>query len=199
MDTISDVVLHLNYTAQEGGDVLRKAANEIAQRYLPGNGIRIFDFKRELPDAWHSLQHTPAICEGNKSPKELGLRLSRNMFPFIPGPHRRDLMIHRLELLFEAEEAEPGAHKVVEFLIGHRVGHNHDRPHHDDKCGCEVRNIYCVTSTECPGLYHGVLDIHLGPLSENEYQDLGTFRFPPDAGEITGAFLFCGYNVKRVE
>src|SRR5262249_11573894 len=33
MDALSDVILHVNYTAREGGEVLRRAASEIAQAY----------------------------------------------------------------------------------------------------------------------------------------------------------------------
>ena len=38
MDTLSDVVLNLNYTAREGGDVLRRAANEVAQCHVATAG-----------------------------------------------------------------------------------------------------------------------------------------------------------------
>ena len=51
VDTLSDVVLHLNCTAREGGEVLREVANEVAQRHLPGNDVRFFDVRHEFPDA----------------------------------------------------------------------------------------------------------------------------------------------------
>lgn len=54
VETLTDVILHLNYTAREGGDVLRQAANELAQRHLPGAGLRFFDMRHEFPDTWHS-------------------------------------------------------------------------------------------------------------------------------------------------
>jgi len=40
--------MHLNYTAREGGEVLRRAANEVAQKYLPGAGVRFFDIKKRI-------------------------------------------------------------------------------------------------------------------------------------------------------
>ena len=36
LNTLSDVVIQLNYTAREGGEALRRAANEVAQKHLPG-------------------------------------------------------------------------------------------------------------------------------------------------------------------
>lgn len=185
VDTLSDVILHLNYTAREGGERLRRAANEIAQEHLPGAGIRFFDVRHELPDAWQLFQHCPA---DPSVPPQLGLRLSRNMFPFLPG--RRDVWINRLELFFEATGAEPSVQRLVEFLVGHRIGHTHG-----ERCDCEARDIYCIASAQWPGLYHGVLDVNLGPLGQNGYRDLGTFIFPPDVGEVARVFLFCSYHV----
>jgi hypothetical protein len=185
--TITDVILHLNYTAREGGEVLRHAANESAQHHLPGDGLQFFDFRHDLSEAWHRFQSMPT-SEGAR--KLLGLRLSRNMFPFLPG--HRELRINRLGLLFEAPEAEPSHHLRVEFLPGHRIVRaREDRD--DDK----VYAIDCIASADWPGLYHGVLDIQLGPLQHNADHDLGAFRFPCDSGVISNAFLFCGYEVNH--
>jgi hypothetical protein len=184
--TITDVILHLNYTTREGGEVLRRAANETAQRHLPGDGLQFFDFKHDLPEAWHRFQNVPT---GEGARRLLGLRLSRNMFPFLPG--HRELRINRLELLFEAPEAEPSHHLLVEFLPGQRIGHRKEDRDDDDK----VYAIDCIASADWPGLYHGVLDIQSGPLHHNADHDLGAFRFPRDSGVVSNAFLFCGYEV----
>lgn len=194
MDTLSDVILHLNYAAREGGEVLRRAANEIAQKYLPGNGIRFFDLKHELPEAWHQFQqsysdHTPG--REKLLPPQFCLRLTRTMFPFIPPGRCNGLRIPRMEIFFEAKEAQPSAHRDVEFLIGHRIGHHTN----EYSCNCEIRNIECVASAEWPETYHGVLeDVSLGPLSDNSYRELGTFRFPTEIGKVSRIFLFCAYN-----
>jgi hypothetical protein len=112
VDTLSDVVLHLNYTAREGGEVLRAVANDLAQRHLPGSGVRFFDFRHELPDAWHRF-HQPH--PDGQSKRQLDVRLSRDMFPFSPG--RSIVRIERLDLFFQAPGAEPSTHHEVEFLI----------------------------------------------------------------------------------
>jgi hypothetical protein len=165
--------------------VLRRAANEVAQQNLPGAGLRLFDLEHDLPDAWHRFQ---GQATAGQSIRELSLRLGRNMFAFLPG--RRDLSIHRLALLFEAPGAEPSTHRRVEFLIGKDGGQQkkHKRDH-------EMVYINCIASAEWPGLYHGVLDIELGPLAQSGHADLGTLRFPADIGQVSRAFLVCGYDV----
>jgi hypothetical protein len=78
IDSVTDVILHLNYTAREGGELLRRVANEIAHCHLPGAGVRYFDIKHEFPDAWHRFQ---GCFQREEAPKHLGIRLSRDMFP----------------------------------------------------------------------------------------------------------------------
>jgi len=185
IDSVTDLILHLNYTAREGGEVLRRVANEVAQRHLPGAGVRYFDIRHEFPDAWHRFQGS---FHREEAPKHLGIRLSRDMFPFIPG--HRELWVNRLDIFFEAPEAEPGQHKVVKFLVGHRDGQRHE-----DRDDREVHEITCVASEEWPDFYHGVLDIRLGPLAQRADHDLGMFKFPPDMGMVSRAFLLCGYDV----
>lgn len=182
LDTLSDFVIHLNYTAREGGDVLRQAANAVAQHHLPGDGVRLFDARRDLPDAWHVF-HSPSAG----SAPEFSLRLGRDMFPFVTG--RRDLRLHRLALLVESASAQPGSSIEVQFTAPQRpLGRT------GSEIACERRTVRCVASSECPALYHGVLDADLGPLSARGPQEIGTFRFPspPDDGERL--FLLCSYR-----
>jgi hypothetical protein len=93
-----------------------------------------------------------------------------------------------MHLLFEASGAEPSAHHPVEFLAGHHAGHR-------DRCGCSAQRFECVASADWPGLYHGVLDVELGPLAGDGGQDLGMFRFAFAATKIARAFLLCVYEV----
>lgn len=185
MATLSDVILHLNFMAREGGENLRKTANDCAQQNLPGAGVRFFDVKREFPDIWHSFagatSHVPAA-------KQLGIRLNRDMFPYLTGNKR--IGVKRLEILFEAPGADPSANHIVEFLVGQRIGQIKE-----EKCDCDVHSIACVADAKWPGLFHGVLEIDFEALSKFGYQDLGVFRFAMDVGEITNTYLFCGYNI----
>ncbi len=186
VDTLSDVVLHLNYTAREGGDVLRRAANEIAQQYLPGAGLRFFDVRYEFPEIWQ--QRFQSCPDGGHSPQQLALRLGRDMFPFVRCYH--DLSIVRIELLFEAGGAIPSAHQVIKFLKNDGHAYLKKKWHE-----CNMIEIDCVASAEWPCLYHGVLDVTLGPLCGSETLELGRFTFPPDIGDLAHIYLICAYEV----
>jgi Tc toxin complex TcA C-terminal TcB-binding domain len=42
-ETLSDLILHLNFMAREGGENLCKAAHDCAQQNLLGAGVRFFE------------------------------------------------------------------------------------------------------------------------------------------------------------
>lgn len=184
METLSDVIMHLNFMAREGGEKLRRVANECAQQNLPGAGVRFFDVKREFPDAWHSF----FVAKSNiTATKQLGVRLSRDMFPYLTGNKR--IGVQHLEILFEASGADPSAHHIVEFHVGQGIGQISK-----EKCDCGVHSIACVADANWPGLFHGVLEVDFEAFSISGYQDLGMFRFPIDIGDITDVYLFCWYR-----
>jgi len=185
MDTLTDVVFHLNYTAREGGQVLREAARDAAERHLPDAGHRVFDVRQELPDAWQRF--CAQRIEHGKH-RQLELRLGRDMFMFLPG--HRDVSITRLEVLFEAPDAEPGEHREVELVIGHRHGCKHAEREH-------VREFQCVASAEWPGRYRGVVDLHVGPLSWRELECVGSLRFHPSHGTIRDLYVVCSYETSE--
>lgn len=181
-DTLSDVVLHLNYTAREGGDLLRNAANGIAQSHLSGDGLQYFNVRHDFPDAWQFFQGSHDDKNGRRN---LNLRLNRSMFPYHSG--HKTLKIEHLEVFFETRKVEPGSHHTVEFI-------RNDNDSGDERSDEPKHNIDCVGSIEWPDLYHGVLDSNLGSLTENECHDLGTFIFPSGIKEIFDVFLFCKYS-----
>ena len=190
MDTLSDLVLHLNYTAREGGDNLREAANECARRHLPGAGLRFFDVRRELTDAWQLFTMNASEREHREDclpPRKLGLRLTRNMFPFLPGG--RKIAVNGLEILFEAPCADPSAHHVLEFMVGKR----HEEVK-EGRCDCEVRTVVCIADERWPGLFHGVLELDPMELEGRRCADLGVFRFPEHIRDTRDIYLFCHYH-----
>jgi hypothetical protein len=71
ISTVSDVVLHVRYTARDGG-------SDLAQVVPPPNwnGARLFSAKTEFPDAWYAF-----LNPASGSPT-LTLPLQRNMLPF---------------------------------------------------------------------------------------------------------------------
>jgi hypothetical protein len=186
-DSLSDVVLHLNYTSREGGDVLRAAANELAQARLPGAGVRFFNVRNEMPDAWARFQ------AGQPDPtaaRDLDVRLSRQMFPFLQG--RKPIAVRRLELLFEAPGADPAAHHPVLYL-----GPEHAEHGGNARCGCHAWTVECAASAEWPGLFHGVVpDAAFVDATRVPAQPhiAGTVHFPSQL-PISNAYLFCGYAI----
>ena len=186
MESLSDLVLDLNFTAQEGGENLRKAANQCAQQHLLDAGVHFFDVKREFPEAWHLLAGEK---HSRSSRRELSVRLSRDMFPYLAV--NRKIRVSRLEILFEARGADPSAHHIVELLVKER-----DCESREEERDCEVRSIACIADAKWPGLFHGVLEFDFGILY-GSLQELGVLRFPRDIGEIKNIYLFCGYQRLR--
>lgn len=82
VDTLSDVVLHLRYTARDGGAALRTAAleaeAEAAADVESSPLLRLFSARHELGPAWHRFRHPAA-----DAPEQvLVLDFSRDRFPF---------------------------------------------------------------------------------------------------------------------
>ncbi|MFO8091155.1 MAG: neuraminidase-like domain-containing protein [Desulfatiglandaceae bacterium] len=81
--TISDVILHIRYTAREGGSILRDAAmgslrNAIKDSIAAGM-VRLFSIRHEFPTKWAKFQgQTPA----DGGPFELTINLKEEHYPF---------------------------------------------------------------------------------------------------------------------
>ncbi|WP_344927701.1 neuraminidase-like domain-containing protein [Streptosporangium carneum] len=186
LGSVSDVLLHLNYTAREGGDRLREAARAHARGRLPGEGFRIVDVSRDLPDDWYrlrSLAHRPWV--------RWPLRLGRELFPFVPGGC--DLRVTRLELFIEVGTPGCRSSVPVRLLAGHRGRHGEEhRGEHgqDEPCGCPAVEAECVASADWPCLFHGVLEAEL-PVDGSQQVEL---VFPELPGGISALYLLCGYG-----
>jgi hypothetical protein len=83
-ETISDVVLHLRYTAREGGDLLRSRAvenltNAIKKGEAAGS-VRLFSVRHEFPADWAKFKSAEAVSEAN--PAKLVLQFRPEHYPF---------------------------------------------------------------------------------------------------------------------
>ena len=200
MDSLADVVLHMNYTAREGGDVLRHAACESARKKLPGNGWIFIDLRKDFPDAWELFRRSRRNRESERS---MELKVTRRLFPFLPGDP--SLKISKLALLFETEEQCPkpcpdirGCPCTHEDIIGsHLVEVTVDHPD-DDRNNFDEVEITCVSSANWPHLYHGVGKVSAGPIDRcHEYHSI-TLTFADKFYQLTRAFLLCQYEVIEV-
>ncbi|GAA2443725.1 hypothetical protein GCM10010191_70430 [Actinomadura vinacea] len=169
--TLSDVVLHLNYTAREGGDELRRAASEIARRHLPGSGVRYFDVEHDLPDAWR-------LFDRRSRDRAIRLTLGRTMFPFLRG--RRDPRVTRIGLFLEVPGATPSTHHTIEF---------------ERSPGSRPIDVRCVAAADWPDLFCGVLELPEAAVLGGAPEVLGVLRLPPDLGQASRAHLLCWYDV----
>lgn len=192
MESLSDVVLHVNYTAREGGEKLRRAAREAAECDLPGAGWCLFDLRHDFADAWELFRRKGCDQdEGRRRP--LDLRFARSMFPFVPGDG--DLFIEKMALIFDRPEqcgckcpgecpccTDPAwAHHELELK----------------RHGADERRFLCVASGHWPGLYHGVVDgLCIGPLYNRREREQVMMIFPDTVNEIESAYLLCQYSVK---
>jgi hypothetical protein len=107
--TISDVILHLNYTARDGGDALRSTVeehlNSEINRWLDeladeGQGMfRLFSLKHEFPSHLHRM-----LFPNEGQSQNIDLPLSRRHFPqYLKG---RDLTATGVRLVLKPKENE---------------------------------------------------------------------------------------------
>jgi hypothetical protein len=94
-DTISDVILHLRYTAREGGEPLKQAARNELLKSLDDiekyPQFRLFSVRHEFPTEWHRFFSTAATER-----QILRINLAAERFPFIT--HGRESEIQRVDL-----------------------------------------------------------------------------------------------------
>ena len=195
IDTVSDLVFQMSYTSCEGGEMLRRASWAAASCMLPGAGLRFFDWRQDFSDAWQrfKLEETAALqCGGVRS---LALRMSRAMFPFLPG--RRPIRMHRVELWFEANPCDGIRNLEIEFVPG-RDTQGKPCCLEGEEC-CERYIVACVTSEDWPCLFHGVLEYPFPYLLDECSVAIGGFEFPEAAGEIHRAYLVCSYQAGEPE
>jgi hypothetical protein len=92
--TITDVVLHVRYTAREGGDLLREAASKSLNAALAGLPLRrAFSAKSEFPSEWNAFLRP----RDGSSQAVLSVVLAEQLFPYIV--QGAGMKVTRLELI----------------------------------------------------------------------------------------------------
>jgi len=83
-DTIADVLLHVRYTARDGGADLRNTVNTyLGQRVAAADAagmVRLFSIRHEFASAW--AKFTATKIEGDVKTAELSLELRPEHYPF---------------------------------------------------------------------------------------------------------------------
>ncbi|MBS0423446.1 MAG: insecticidal toxin complex protein [Proteobacteria bacterium] len=199
MDSLTDVILHMNYTAREGGDALRDAARNSVKGKLPGNGWIFIDVRKDFPDVWELFRRAR---NGNEQHREssMTVNVTRKLFPYLPADP--SLKITKLAILFETsdccEHSCPDIHQcpcihkdirgshLVEVTVDHQ---DYDRDDTDEV------EITCMRDADWPNLYHGVSEVEIGPIDGCHECHSLTLTFESHLCDLDRAFLLCRYEV----
>ncbi|MGH9755501.1 MAG: neuraminidase-like domain-containing protein [Blastocatellia bacterium] len=115
-DTISDVVLHLKYTARDGGGALKTAATDALKELIAESEnvplARLFSARSEFASEWHRFLK-PLDSQSNHV---LRLGLTRERFPF--PVRNRSLTLKEMELFlkFKGEVIHPTGDLLSVFV-----------------------------------------------------------------------------------
>ncbi len=184
--SISDLVLHVNYSAREGGEALRRAASHSTRCCLPGSGKRFLDVEYDLSDAWQRFR-APVSCE--QSGRDLSISITRRMFALF-APDLR-IRIEGLWLVFETKDGIAGGSASIE-IVNPQESHSHE-PH----CACPPQTVACVATAAQPHLYVGDISVSAELSERTTGTHLGTFRFPLDLDPIRRVCIIVAYRAAR--
>jgi hypothetical protein len=105
LDTIADVVLHIRYTAREGGDLLRKQAVANTKKLLAeakaAGSSRLFSVRHEFPGEWAKFKQVP--ISGATDYAELSFELLEEHYPFWSRGSIEQ--VHQLDLFAKSKKA----------------------------------------------------------------------------------------------
>src|SRR5215468_731018 len=83
-DTITDVIIHVRYTAREGGNVMKASAVQNLQTLINKaqtvGSVRLFSVRQEFPSEWAKFQNI--IIGGPITTAQLSLSLRPELYPF---------------------------------------------------------------------------------------------------------------------
>ncbi|KAH8728864.1 hypothetical protein GQ44DRAFT_818552 [Phaeosphaeriaceae sp. PMI808] len=195
LDSVTDLIMQVNYTAREGGPALREVADRAAWRRLPGDGVRFFDVKSEFPNEWRSAfgneagrratqKHGPDQKKkrhGHHHPS-FPLEFSKRMFPFITN--RREVTVSRIDIFIDSDEpCKMGEHFHGCFMP-------------QGGCKDDLKTFELTSSCHTPGFLHGVLQVQFGPLRSDRSERFGHLEFPGALSAVTirQVYLLCYYD-----
>ncbi len=92
LDSVSDVVLHLRYTAMEGGETLAEAARAVASKREVAKSARIMRLDQAYAAAWQSLVSAP----GTGQDQAMSLAFTKELLPYLDRV--RDLKVTSIAL-----------------------------------------------------------------------------------------------------
>ncbi|MEU7144800.1 neuraminidase-like domain-containing protein [Nocardia sp. NPDC046473] len=117
-ESITDVVLHLRYTARDGGtalgqqvsDELRKAVNDWVHAGGGTGLFRVFSARREFADQWQKFLATPAAGTAKAT-----FTLSKTQFPQMLRDERFSVTKPELVLVLSQDLGPDGSTRLVDY------------------------------------------------------------------------------------
>ncbi|MGB7208383.1 MAG: neuraminidase-like domain-containing protein [Pyrinomonadaceae bacterium] len=108
-NSISDAILHINYTAREDAGPFKNGAVTHLRDYFEQDGetplVRMFNLRQEFPTEWHRFLNPVDPADGNV----LDLEMNQDLFPF--RDKEKTLTINRVWLLARCKNT--GIYDVV--------------------------------------------------------------------------------------
>ena len=98
-ETISDVILHLKYTAREGGDPLRQAARQALATGPQSDLVRLISARHEYPSDWNRFLNAGG---GSAKSQSLTMDLTPGRFPYLF--RGKAISINRVELFLNFKD-----------------------------------------------------------------------------------------------
>lgn len=98
--SLSDVILHINYTARNGGGLLATGANANLQTVLPNATARLLSVKSDFSTEWYRF-----LNPVNNADQEFVITLKPEHFPFFIRNKLNVLKIKKMDLFIESSEA----------------------------------------------------------------------------------------------
>jgi peptidoglycan hydrolase-like protein with peptidoglycan-binding domain len=96
--TLSDVIIHLSYTARDGGNDLAKEAKGDLKDTLPDSAMRLFSLKHEFPTEWYKFFNPDGGAD-----QELVINLKSEHYPFFLRNAINTLKFSQLEVFIESQ------------------------------------------------------------------------------------------------
>ncbi len=113
LDTISDVVLHLQYTSREGGALLKDAALAAVVSASPQAGTRLFSARHDFASEWQRFLHPAPAADA----QTLMLALAPDRFPF--EFRSRAIQIDQLDVFLKLRDGVvyPGSGSALSLFL----------------------------------------------------------------------------------
>gem|GEM_PF-3915429 len=118
-ECIADVILHVRYTAREGGEDMKTAAlgqlrvalNQISRMSKAKGLVRMFSLRQDFPTAWQLLKNPDNA--GTES--AISLAIPKRFFPFILGSKRVGVRITAVDM-YAVPAADPENAQFPDFI-----------------------------------------------------------------------------------